>query len=305
MNNCTRCGFVTLVGRPNVGKSSILNRLVNEKISIISHKPQTTRHQIQGVKTQGDNQIVYVDTPGIHQHAKNALNRYMNKTAKQALHDVDLIVFTVEALKWTDEDEMVLTLLKSNKTPVILAVNKIDKVADKSKLLPYLQRISAMHNFEKVIPLSALKDTQVDILEALICEYLPESPFFYEPHQKTNQSFGFQMSELVREQLMHQLNQELPYSATVEIEKVEQLEEASENRSVHWQVHALIWVEKPSQKIIIIGEKGERLKAIGRQARLAMNRRFNCRVDLRLWVKVKAGWSDNASALPQLGYHAE
>lgn len=314
--NKTVCGFVTLVGRPNVGKSSLLNQLVNEKVSIISSKPQTTRHQIQGVKTMEHIQIVYVDTPGIHHEAKRALNRYMNKAAKTSMTDVDVVLFVVEALKWTKEDQYVLELIKTVSQPVILVVNQIDKVADKTKLLPYLERITAQHAFTSVIPVSALKKIQLDTLETAMIPFLPESPFFYEAHQKTNQSFQFQLSELVREQLMRQLNQEVPYATTVEIEKVEKLEEASEvpvssensdvkSRKDRWQIHALIWVEKQSQKMIIIGEKGERLKSIGRQARFAMNSKFDCRVDLRLWVKVKEGWSDNISLLPQLGYYAE
>lgn len=325
-SNKTVCGFVTLVGRPNVGKSSLLNRLVNEKISIISSKPQTTRHQIQGVKTMDATQIVYVDTPGIHYEAKRALNRYMNKAAKMSIADVDVVLFVVEALKWTKEDQYVLELIKTATQPVILVVNQIDKVADKTKLLPFIERITTQHAFTTVLPVSALKGIQLDALETAMVPFLPESPFFYEAHQKTNQSFQFQLSELVREQLMRQLNQEVPYATTVEIEKVEKLEEASDgqanegyqpgvddasensavkSRKDRWQVHALIWVEKQSQKMIIIGEKGERLKSIGRQARLAMNSKFDCRVDLRLWVKVKEGWSDNMSLLPQLGYYAE
>ncbi|MFO1258752.1 MAG: GTPase Era [Gammaproteobacteria bacterium] len=327
-SNKTVCGFVTLVGRPNVGKSSLLNRLVNEKISIISSKPQTTRHQIQGVKTMDTIQIVYVDTPGIHHEAKRALNRYMNKAAKTSMTDVDVVLFVVEALKWTQEDQYVLELVKTVSQPVILVVNQIDKVHDKSRLLPYLERITAQHHFTSVIPVSALKGIQLDALETAMLPLLPESPFFYEPHEKTNQSFQFQLSELVREQLMRQLNQEVPYATTVEIEKVEKLEDASagigstemdcqvaeantseapavKSRKDRWQVHALIWVEKQSQKVIIIGDKGERLKSIGRQARFAMNSKFDCRVDLRLWVKVKEGWSDNINLLPQLGYYAE
>jgi GTPase len=300
--NKTHCGFVTLVGRPNVGKSSLLNQLVNEKISIISNKPQTTRHQIQGVKTIGDKQIVYVDTPGIHNDAKRALNRYMNKTAKMAISDVEVVLFVIEALKWTLEDQSVLDFIKLSELPVVLVVNKVDKVPDKSKLLPYLEQITAQHTFSAVLPVSALKKLQLDALEKTILDALPEGPFFYEAHEKTNQSFPFQLSELVREQLMRQLNQELPYATTVEIEKIEKPEEDDGQK---WQIHALIWVEKHSQKVIIIGEKGERLKSIGRQARLAINSRFDCRVDLRLWVKVKEGWSDNIGVLPQLGYYAE
>ena len=321
LNDKAKCGFVTLVGRPNVGKSSILNCLVNDKVSIISSKPQTTRQQIQGVKTLDEfHQIVYVDTPGIHQQARSALNRFMNKTAQAALHDVDLILYVVEALKWTDEDNQVLELIKKINQPTILVVNKIDKIKDKSKLLAYLQMLSEKYTFKDIIPVSALKLNQIDVLEKQIIPFLPESSFFYQAHEKTNQSFEFHVAELIREQLMHQLNQELPYSVAVQIEKITDLnkeETATDNQTSEenfnqqiltnkrLQIHALIWVEKPSQKIIIIGEKGERLKSIGRQARLAMNNKFNCRVDLRLWVKVKSGWSDSTNLLSQMGYYAE
>ncbi|MFO8025651.1 GTPase Era [Thiohalophilus sp.] len=290
-----RCGYVALVGRPNVGKSTLMNHLIGQKLSITSRKPQTTRHRILGIKTTEQAQIIYVDTPGIHLQAKKAMNRFMNRTANAVLEDVQVIVFVVEALKWTDEDEMVLAALKNTRVPIILAVNKIDRLKQKDQLLPYLQELGQKHDFADVLPLSAKSGNNLPRLEQAIISYLEPSEAWYPEDQLTDRSSRFLAAEIVREKLMRNLGQELPYATTVEIEKFEELERLN-------RIHALIWVERENQKSIVIGEKGERLKKVGQQARLDMQKLFDKKVHLELWVKVKAGWSDDERALSSLGY---
>ncbi|MGM0679633.1 MAG: GTPase Era [Pseudomonadota bacterium] len=290
-----RCGYVALVGRPNVGKSTLMNHLIGQKLSITSRKPQTTRHRILGIKTTEQAQIIYVDTPGIHLQAKKAMNRFMNRTANAVLEDVQVIVFVVEALKWTDEDEMVLAALKNTRVPIILAVNKIDRLKQKDQLLPYLQELGQKHDFADVLPLSAKSGNNLPRLEQAIISYLEPSEAWYLEDQLTDRSSRFLAAEIVREKLMRNLGQELPYATTVEIEKFEELERLN-------RIHALIWVERENQKSIVIGEKGERLKKVGQQARLDMQKLFDKKVHLELWVKVKAGWSDDERALSSLGY---
>ncbi|TDY02982.1 GTPase Era [Thiohalophilus thiocyanatoxydans] len=294
-NETFRCGYVALVGRPNVGKSTLMNHLLGQKLSITSRKPQTTRHRIIGIKTTEHAQIVYVDTPGIHQQAKKAMNRFMNRAASSAIDDVHVVVFVVEALKWTDEDEMVLSALKDISVPVILAVNKVDRLKQKEELLPFLQMLHEKLNFSEVVPISAKGGTNLPQLESEIIHHLDVSEAYYPEDQLTDRSSRFLAAEIVREKLMRNLGQELPYATTVEIEKFEELERLN-------RIHALIWVERDNQKSIVIGEKGERLKKVGQQARLDMQKLFDKKVHLELWVKVKAGWSDDERALSSLGY---
>ncbi|TGD74665.1 GTPase Era [Mangrovimicrobium sediminis] len=290
-----RCGYVAIVGRPNVGKSTLLNHLLGQKISITSRKPQTTRHQVLGIKTEGQHQIIYVDTPGLHRDGGKAINRYMNRAASSALRDVDVVVFVVDRTAWTEEDEMVLEQVAAVGVPVLLAVNKVDLLADKAVLLPQLEALAARGKFEAIIPLSALRDHNVAELEREILRFLPESVHFFPEEQITDRSQRFLAAEIVREKIMRQLGDELPYSVTVEIEEF-----ALEGATVH--ISALIYVERDGQKRIVIGTGGERLRSIGTEARRDMERLFDCKVMLRLWVKVRSGWSDDERALRSLGY---
>jgi GTP-binding protein Era len=293
-----RCGYVALVGRPNVGKSTLLNHLLGQKVSITSRKPQTTRHQILGIKTTESSQVVYVDTPGIHLHGKRAMNRYMNRAAGSALEGVHVALFLVEPLRWTEEDDLVLKRLKQSKVPVILVVNKVDTLEDKEALLPYLQDVAGKYEFKHIIPVSALKGTSLDVLENNILEFLDISEPYFPEDQVTDRSVRFMAAEIVREKLMRRLGQELPYDLTVEIERFKE-----QKGIVH--IHALIWVERKNQKAIIIGKGGERIKAIGEEARHDIEKLVEKKVYLELWVKIKEGWSDDERALQSLGYHDE
>lgn len=289
------CGYAALVGRPNVGKSTLLNRLLGRKISIVSRRPQTTRHRIVGVHTTADAQLIYVDTPGLHLGGKRAMNRYLNRAAASTLDDVDVVVFLVDGLQWRDEDDMVLERLKRVNVPVLLAVNKVDTLRDKNRLLPHLQELAAKHDFAEIIPISAARGSNLEVLEAQIRERLPLSPPFFPEDQLTDRSERFLVAELVREQLMRQLGQEVPYATTVEIEAFE--EEGNLAR-----IAAVIWVERPGQKAIIIGKQGERLKTVGFHARRGMEELLGRKVYLKLWVKVREGWTDDERALRSLGY---
>lgn len=293
-NPDSRCGFVAIVGRPNVGKSTLLNHILGQKLSITSRKPQTTRHQVLGIKTDGPVQAIYVDTPGMHEDEPRALNRYMNKAAASALIDVDVVVFVVDQLAWTTADDMVLEKLSRLKCPVILAVNKVDKVENRDKLLPHLETLSKKREFAEIIPLSALKETNLQPLEDAVGRFLPQSVHFYPDDQITDRSERFMASEMVREKITRQLGAELPYSVAVEIEEFKH-----EGKTLH--ISALILVEREGQKKIIIGDKGERLRRIGQEARMDMERLFGSKVMLRLWVKVKRGWADSDRALKSLG----
>lgn len=290
-----RCGFCAIVGRPNVGKSTLLNRLIGQKLAITSHKPQTTRHSILGVKTMASAQIIYVDTPGIHKRGDHAMNRYLNRTARSALTDVDLILFVVEALRWTDEDQAVLDALSRLNMPVLLAVNKIDTLKNKEELLPYLENISGKYDFTAVVPLSARKGDNLEPLEKQVIACLPEGEHIFPDDQLTDRSERFFAAELIREQLTRRYAKEIPYALTVEIEKFE--EEGN-----LYRIDALIWVERQGQKNIIIGAKGEALKEVGTQARKEMEKFFDKKVFLQLWVKVKKSWSSDEGALSRLGY---
>jgi GTP-binding protein Era len=291
----SRCGYCAIVGRPNVGKSTLLNRLIGQKLAITSHKPQTTRHSILGVKTTDEGQIIYVDTPGIHKRGDQPMNRYLNRTARSALADVDMILFVVEALRWNDEDQAVLDTVSRLDIPVLLLVNKIDTVKNKEELLPYLEATTSRFNFKTVIPLSARKGDNIEPLENQVMAALPEGIPYFPEDQLTDRSERFFAAELVREQLTQRYAKEIPYALTVEIEKFE--EEGN-----LYRIHALIWVEREGQKNIIIGAKGEALKAVGTQARKEMEKFFDKKVFLQLWVKVKKSWSSDEGALSRLGY---
>ncbi len=295
MTDVFRSGYVALVGRPNVGKSTLLNRILGQKVSITSRRPQTTRHRILGIKTGAQVQAVYVDTPGLHLGGKRAMNRYMNRAASDALQDVDVVVFVVEGTRWTDEDELVLEKLRQVNCPVILAINKIDRLADKKALLPYLQQVSRHMDFTQIIPLSAKQGSQVGELEQAVEALLPESTPFYPEDQVTDRSMRFMAAELVREKLFRKLGQELPYGITVEIEQFKEEDGL-------FRINALIWVERDSQKAIVIGKQGALLREVGRESRIDMEETFGQKVFLELWVKVKEGWADDERALRSLGY---
>ena len=290
-----KSGYVSIVGRPNVGKSTLLNRILGQKISITSRKPQTTRHNIVGIKTIDTAQMVYVDTPGMHINNKGEMNQYLNRAANQTLHDVDVILFMVEGTKWTDEDEAVLLKLTHTTIPVVLVVNKSDRIEDKTKLFDHMNKLSEKRDFTQIIPISAKNGKHIDKLEELVESFIPEGELIYPEDQVTDRSVRFLVSEMIREKLMRTLGQELPYSLTVEIEKF-----TEEGGLV--DVAAIIWVERKGQKAIIIGKHGENLKNIGQQARIDMEKMLDQKVFLELWVKVKEGWSDDLRALRSLGY---
>ncbi|KUM44878.1 GTPase Era [Pseudomonas sp. EpS/L25] len=293
--NTSRCGYVAIVGRPNVGKSTLLNHILGQKLAITSRKPQTTRHNMLGIKTEGEVQTIYVDTPGLHKENQKALNRFMNKTAVTALRDVDVVVFVVDRTRWTDEDQMVLERVRFVKCPVLLAVNKMDRLEDKADMLPHLQWLQEQLPEATLIPISAQHGHNLEALEELVAERLPEGEHFFPEDQITDRSSRFLAAELIREKIMRQLGAELPYQVAVEIEEFKY-----ENGVLH--IHGLILVERDGQKKILIGEKGERIKRIGQEARQDMETLFDAKVMLNLWVKVKGGWSDDERALRSLGY---
>ncbi len=293
-----RCGFVAIVGRPNVGKSTLLNQALGQKISITARKPQTTRHRIRGIKTTEDAQIIYVDTPGIHLHGKRAMNRYLNRTASGSIEDVDAVIFVVEGGKWTEEDQAVFERVTQSDRPIVLVINKIDQIKDKAQLLPLIEKFEKMHAFAAIVPLSARTGKSVENLEQEIKKLLPLSPPLYPEEQITDRSERFLAAEIIREKLIRNLGDEIPYALTVEIEKF-----ADEDGMLH--ICGLIWVERPGQKVIVIGKDGEKLKLVGQEARKDMNRLFDRKVHLQLWVKVKEGWSDDERALRSLGYSDE
>ncbi|KTD24813.1 GTP-binding protein Era [Legionella lansingensis] len=289
------CGYIALVGRPNVGKSTLLNRILQQKLSITSRKPQTTRHSLLGIQTIGDYQYVYVDTPGLHQGSKKVMNRMMNKTAKSVLRDVDVIAFIVDGTHWNEEDEYVLHLIKQTKVPCILLINKVDKIPDKSQLLPWIEKLNERHDFAAIIPISAKTGAQVDNLEQELKAYLPEGPHLFAEDQFTDRPIRFLCAELLREKIFRLCGQELPYATTVEIESYK-----DEGNLV--RIHALILVEKENHKRIIIGDKGQKLKEMATSARLDMEKLLGKKVFLQCWCKVKTGWADDERMLKQLGY---
>jgi len=289
-----RSGFAALVGRPNVGKSTLLNALVGEKVSIVTPRPQTTRHRILGIVNLAGAQIAFADTPGLHAEARRALNKAMNRTATTALADADVVVLVIEALKWEAGDELTLERIARAHRPVILAVNKIDRVRPRERLLPFLASVAARHAFLAIVPVSALKGDNIDDLRRTIAAQLPASPALFPEGAVTDRGLAFRIGEMIREKLTLELNQEVPYGIAVE---VEQLKEDAGQLSVD----AAIWVDREGQKPIVIGARGERLKRVGRSARLALNGLLGRRVHLNLWVKVRENWADNARALRQLG----
>jgi GTP-binding protein Era len=291
-----RAGFVALVGRPNVGKSTLLNALLERKLSIVTPKPQTTRHRILGVLSRPEFQIALVDTPGLHTGARRKLNQYMNRAAASSLADADLVGFVVEALRFTREDARVLERIKSAERPAILIVNKTDLAHPRELLLPFIETLVGRHPFLEVVPLSALKEDNTARLPALLAAHLPESPALFPAEQLTDRSERFLAAEIIREKLTLRLQQELPYGITVEIERMADTDDG------RLEIGAIIWVERPSQKAIVIGEGGAVLKTVGQSARLDLNRLVGRRTHLELWVKVKANWADNANALKAFGY---
>ena len=294
-----RSGYIAIIGRPNVGKSTLINRVLGHKLCITSRRPQTTRHRILGIKTDDDSQLIYVDTPGLHIDDKKAMNRYMNRAAASSIDDVDVILFVVDGMNWTDEDEKVLERLKvSAKAPVILVINKMDKLADKEVMLPHIQKLSAQFDYANVFPISARKGINLDELEKQIKQLVPEGDLIFPEDQITDRSSRFLAAELVREQLFRHLGQELPYSITVEIEQFDDEKDL-------YRIGAVIYVERDGQKAIVIGKKGDLLKSVGKDARIEMQSLFGHKVFLRLWVKVREGWGDNERMLKNLGYNDE
>ncbi len=297
MTDETRCGYVAIIGRPNVGKSTLLNHILGQKISITSRKPQTTRHRVLGIKTENNIQTIFVDTPGLHKSTDSdkAINRYMNRAASSSIVDVNVVVFVVERGNWTDADDWALEQIKNVGCPVVLAINKIDQMQDKKQLLPFINVCREKMDFVEIIPLAALLGTNLENLETAIENHLPESVHLFPEDQITDRSSRFMAAEMVREKIMRQLGAELPYAMTVEIEEFQ-----DSGKSLH--IQALILVEREGQKRIVIGNKGARLRLIGQEARIDMETMFERKVMLKLWVKVKSGWSDDDRALRSLGY---
>ncbi len=292
-----RSGYVAIIGRPNVGKSTLINRILGQKLCITSRRPQTTRHRILGIKTTEDSQLIYVDTPGIHSDGRRAMNRYMNRAAASSIDDVDVILFIVDGVNWTPEDEKVLERLNSNaRAPVVLVINKVDKLQDKDVLLPQIEKLASQYDFANIVPISARQGINLEQLEAEIKTLIPEGDLIFPEDQLTDRSSRFLAAELIREKLFRQLGQELPYSLTVEIEQFKQEENLA-------RIAAVIYVERSGQKSIVIGKKGDLLKAVGKDARIEMEKLFDCKVFLELWVKVRDGWSDNERMLKNLGYN--
>jgi GTP-binding protein Era len=293
-----RCGIAALVGRPNVGKSTLLNALLGRKVSIVSPKPQTTRNRIHGVLSSPEYQIVFADLPGLHAYERRTINRFMNRTALASLADADVNVLVIEALRWTEEDQRALDAVTNAGRPIVLVVNKVDRVHPKSRLLPFLAEVSSKADFASVVPLSALKRGSLGSLPELIVKHLPESPQLYPPDQLTDATDRFMAAEIVREKLTLRLQEELPYGIVVEIESLG----PAADEPGKLLVHAVIWVERTGQKAIVIGKGGELLKEVGRSARLDLKQHFGQPVHLELWVKVKEDWSDDAAALRRFGF---
>lgn len=291
-----KCGYVALIGRPNVGKSTLMNHLLKQKISITSRKPQTTRHSIVGINTTEAGQAIYVDTPGMHDNQKRALNRHLNRTAETTLLGVDVIVWLLDGLFWHDYDEVIFKKLEQAGLPVILAVNKVDKLAEKDAVLAFFAEAQQRFPFAHLVPISALKKTNLAVLDGLIMDMLPERDWIYPEDQITDRPERFLVAEIIREKLTRRLGAELPYVMTVEIERYEELPDIS-------KIYAIIWVEKASQKNIVIGKDGDMLKNVGTDARHDIERLLDQKVYLQLWVKVKSGWSDSERALQSLGFN--
>lgn len=291
--------FIAIVGRPNVGKSTLLNRILGQKISITSNKPQTTRHRILGIETEGDRQLVYVDTPGLHRDEKKAINRLMNRAAASSIGGVEAILFVVEGTRWQSDDELVLEKLKHNKAPVLLVVNKIDQIPDKSQMLPHLQQLANKYNFAEILPISAKTGDNVDNLRKIVHKYARPGHHHFPEDYVTDRSIRFMTAEIIREKLMRFMGEELPYATTVEIEQFS----VAPSGTTH--INALILVEREGQKRIVIGQGGSKLKTIGTEARKDLEKLIDTKVHLQLWVKVKSGWADDERALRSLGYQED
>ncbi|PQJ89957.1 MULTISPECIES: GTPase Era [Aliivibrio] len=291
------CGFIAIVGRPNVGKSTLLNQILGQKISITSRKPQTTRHRIMGVDTDGDFQAIYVDTPGLHIEEKRAINRLMNRAANSSLSDVNLVLFLVDGTHWTPDDEMVLNKLKKAEFPTVLLVNKVDNVKDKNDVMQHLQTMTEKMDFVDVVPISAKSGSNVDFVQKLVRQHLPKAVHHFPEEYVTDRSQRFMASEIIREKLMRFTGEELPYSVTVEIERFDY-----NPKMDGFHINGLILVERLGQKKMVVGKNGEKIKVIGREARIDMEELFDRKVYLELWVKVKSGWADDERALRSLGY---
>lgn len=289
-----RCGMIAIVGRPNVGKSTLLNHMIGQKLCITSRKPQTTRHLILGIKSTDNFQMIFVDTPGMHRSGKYAMNQRMNRAAGSVLHDVDVVVWVVDRAIWNEEDQQVLERLSSVEQPVVLVINKIDEMADKSALLPLISEYTVRRNFSAIVPVSALQKTGLDVLEETLRKHIPEADFIYPEDQLTDKSERFFAAEIIREKIIRQLGEELPYQTAVEIEEFVQ-----DGKLL--RIAGLIFVEREGQKKIVIGDGGERLKKIGQQARIDMEEMFGQKVMLKLWVKVRRGWADSEKTLNSLG----
>ena len=297
MNNSTtkKTGMVSLIGKTNVGKSTLLNQLVEQKVSITSRKPQTTRQRLLGIKTEGSNQIIYVDTPGFHQGHKRALNKFMNKTALSSIEGVDIVLFVVDALNFSVTDGHLLSQVSTKDNQVMLVINKIDKVAKKEKLIPFVEEVTKLFPFSEVIPISALKRKNIDILEKEITKRLPVGAHLYPEDQIADSSERFLTSEIIREKCISRVGDEIPYRLSVVIDNFKE-----EDKLI--TIDGTIYIEKSSQKGIVIGEQGKRLKAIGTAARKDLERMLGNKVMLRLWVKVKKDWTNDRSALNFMGY---
>ncbi|MDP2591851.1 GTPase Era [Vibrio splendidus] len=291
------CGFIAIVGRPNVGKSTLLNHILGQKISITSRKPQTTRHRIMGVETEGDYQAIYVDTPGLHIEEKRAINRLMNRAANSSLSDVNLVFFLVDGTHWTDDDEMVLNKLRKTDFSVVLCINKVDNVQDRTDVMQHMMEVSKKMDFLDVVPISAKQGKNIDVLRKHVRNSLPKATHHFPEEYVTDRSQRFMASEIIREKLMRFTGEELPYSVTVEIERFDY---NPDNDGFH--INALILVERTGQKKMVIGKAGEKIKTIGREARIDMEELFGRKVYLETWVKVKSGWADDERALRSLGY---
>jgi GTP-binding protein Era len=288
-------GYATLVGRPNVGKSTLLNCLIGQKLAITSHKPQTTRHRILGILSQDSGQVVFVDTPGIHDRGDKAMGHYLNRTAYSALVDVDVIVFVVQALAWTREDERVLSAIREAAAPTIVVVNKVDLVEPKDQLLPFLQKLSDRYHFDDIVPVSALRQDNTQALIQAVLRRLPEGEAVFPDDQITDRSQRFFAAELLREQITRRYHRELPYAVTVEIERFEEADG-------RYSIAAVIWVEREGQRAILLGKDGQAMKETATAARKAMNDFFQTRVHLEVWIKIKKSWSSDEASLVKLGY---
>ncbi len=296
INSPYKSGYVAVIGRPNVGKSTLINQVLQQKLSIVSHKPQTTRHQILAIHSTERNQIVFIDTPGIHNQKGTALNKHLNQTAQSSSHGVDVVLFLVEAMKWTDEDKRAAKVIAQSTAKKILVVNKVDKIRHKEQMIPYVESIMTDFEFDAIHYISALKNKHVAPLLDVIHNFLPDGAPIFDEDQISDRSTRFFISELIREQLMERFHQELPYSVTVNVE-------AYEIKGLVHHIHAIIWVERKNQKRIIIGTKGEAIKQIGIKARQEIQSFIQAKVNLQLWVKVKSSWTDDIKAVEALGYN--